>query len=626
MDERQRGALRFRVLGPVQAEAGGKPLCLGPLKQRLVLAVLLSQPNRPVSLDVLTETVWHGEPPRTARKNLHVYVSALRRVLTADAPGAPATAVRKSDREEGDGAVGDMETGPARLMHERGGYLLRVERTELDTLIFEDLTRRGREAAAAGELDAAAALLRRALDLWRGRAFADLRDAPVLRAQAERLEEHFLSGYEDWSEAELERGGGASAVAATIGELVERHPLRERLQAARMKALYQLGRQAEGLAGYDRYRQLLAREMGLTPSPALEAQYRALLAGGPGRPSAGPARTVLPTDAADFTGRSEQVGELTKTLGPGGRVALLVGPTGIGKTALAVRTAHLLRGRFPDGRILVAPRTAGGVPRSWQATLAELARLVRLSVQPGDDPARTLARWQAWIANRKVLLVLDDVPDETVARVLLPAEGESAALLTSRAQLAGLAPVRRVELPPYTMSEALELLGRIIGRRRLHSDLDAAREIVTAGGMLPLAVRASGLKLAVLRHLPLREYASRLADEEAVLDELAAGDIAVRPRLAHGWRDLSPSGRAALLRLGRLAPGRPFTLAQAAVALGRGEAAALRELEALIGAGVVTSPAGEVTVHHAVYALPWLIHLYAREGAAHRLDQGRTTA
>ncbi|MFJ9718490.1 BTAD domain-containing putative transcriptional regulator [Streptomyces sp. NPDC101213] len=625
MDERQRSALRFRVLGPVQAEAGGKPLRLGPLKQRLVLAVLLSQPNRPVSLDVLTETVWHGEPPRTARKNLHVYVSALRRVLTADAPGAPATGGRKGGGEEGDDAVGDMETGPVRLMHEHGGYLLRVERTELDALIFEDLTRQGREAAAAGELDAAAALLRQALDLWRGRAFADLHDVPLLRAQAERLEEHFLSGYEDWSEAELERGG-ASTVAATIGELVERHPLRERLQAARMKAFYLLGRQAEGLAGYDRYRQLLARELGLTPSPALEAQYHALLAGGPGRPSAGPARTVLPADAADFTGRSRQVSELTETLGPGGRVALLVGPTGIGKTALAVRIAHLLRGRFPDGRILVAPRTAGGAPRSWQATLAELARLVRLSDQPGDDPARTLVRWHAWLAGRKVLLILDDVPDETVARVLLPVEGESATLLTSRAQLAGLAPVRRVELPPYTMSEALELLGRIIGRRRLHGDLDAAREIVTAGGMLPLAVRASGLKLAVLRHLPLREYASRLADEEAVLDELAAGDIAVRPRLAHGWRDLSPSGRAALLRLGRLAPGRPFTLARAAVALGRDEAAALRELEALIGAGAVTSPAGEVTVDHAVYALPRLIHLYAREGTAYRLDQGRTTA
>jgi DNA-binding SARP family transcriptional activator len=626
MHQRQRSNLRFRVLGPVQAEADAGPLRLGPLKQRLVLAVLLSQPNRPVSLDVLTEAVWHGEPPRTARKNLHVYVSALRKILTTDEPGAPATVVRENGFQESRATVDAGEIGPARLVHERGGYLLRVERSELDALLFEDLTRQGRDAASAGELDAAAALLRRALDLWRGRAFADLRDAPVLWAQAERLEEHFLGVYEDWAEAELERGAGASAVAATIGELVERHPLRERLQAARMQALYLLGRQAEGLAGYDRYRQLLARELGLTPSPALEAQYRTLLAGGPGRTSAGPARTVLPADTADFTGRGDQVRELTGALGPGGRVALLVGPTGIGKTALAVRTAHLLRGRFPDGRILVTPRTADGAPRSWQATLAELARLVRLSDRPGDDPERTLARWHAWLADRKILLVLDDVPDETVARVLLPAEGRSAALLTSHAQLAGLAPVLRVEPPPYTVPEALELLGRIIGRRRVHSDPAAAREIVTAGGMLPLAVRAAGLKLAILRHLPLREYAGRLADEGAVLDELAAGDVAVRPRLARGWRDVSPSGRAALLRLGRLAPGRPFTLAQAAVALGLGEAAALRELEALIGAGVVTSPAGEVTAHHAVYALPRLIHLYAREGAAYRPGQGRITA
>ncbi|MEE1827995.1 BTAD domain-containing putative transcriptional regulator [Streptomyces sp. BE20] len=601
LDEQRRTTVRFSVLGPLQVEVAGRPVPLGPPKQRLVLAMLLCCPNRPVSLELLTEAVWQDEPPRTARKNLHVYVSALRRLLGDEA---------------GEGGDGDR----ARIVHDYGGYCLRTERSEYDVSRFQDLAQAGRTAAVAGELDAAAGLFRQALDLWQGDPFAGLRCSPMVRAEAARLEERCLGGYEDWAETELERGGAIAAVAEGVGELIERHPLRERLQAARMNTLHVLGRQAEALAAYDRYRQLLARELGLSPSPALERQYRRILAarrgGGRPGPAGGPARTVLPPDTADFTGRTEQVRELRELLVDGGRVAALVGPAGIGKTTLAVRIAHLLQADFPEGRMLVRSRTEDGSPRSWQEVLGDVARLAGMAEQPADDPCRTVARWHAWLADRRVLLILDDVPDETVARALLPADGVSAAVVTSRVHLAGLAPVHRVEPPPYSPDEALELLGRIIGPDRLRSDLAAAEEIVDATGMLPLAVRAGGLKLAVLRHLPLREYAARLADPDAVLDELAAGDVAVRPHLARCWRELTPSGRAALLRLARLPLARPFTLAEAAAALHCDESAALRELEALISAGMVTSPVDEVTAHRAVYAVPRLIHLYAREGAA----------
>ncbi|MFC8453643.1 BTAD domain-containing putative transcriptional regulator [Kitasatospora sp. NPDC057223] len=608
MDEQRRGALRFSVLGRLQVEVAGRPVPLGPLKQRLVLAMLLSRPNRPVSLNLLTEVVWQDEPPRTARKNLQVYVSALRKLLGDDAG-------------EGD---------RARIVHDCGGYRLRLERSELDVLHFQDLAQAGRVATTAGELDAAADLLRQALDLWQGEPFADLRSSPLVRAAAEQLEERRLGGYEDWAEAELERGGTASGVAETVGELVEQHPLRERLQAARMNALHLMGRQSEALAVYDRYRQLLARELGLAPSPALERQYRSILTAGRTRSAAGLARTVLPPDTADFTGRAEQGRELRELLGGGGRVVVLVGPPGIGKTTLAVRVAHLLQTEFPDGRLLVRLREADGSPRPWEDVLAELARLAGLADlvgpagRPGDDPYRSLARWHAWLAGRRVLLVLDDAPDEAVTRALLPADGASAAVVTSRARLAGLAPVHRIELPPYSPAEALELLGRIIGPHRLRSDLRAAEAIVAASGMLPLAVRASGLKLAVLRHLPLREFAARLADPWSVLDELAAGDVVVRPRLALCWRDLTPACRAALLRLGRLPLARPFTLAGAAVALGCDEGTALRELEALVNSGVVTLPAAEVSVHRAVYVLPLLVQLYAREVAVRMSGRPRS--
>ncbi|WP_107408866.1 AfsR/SARP family transcriptional regulator [Actinacidiphila guanduensis] len=702
---------RFGVLGPLRVEIGGRPVPLGPLKQQLVLATLLCHANRPVPVDVLTEAVWQDDPPRTARKNLQVYVSALRKLLgdegAAEGPDTPAGA-RVSDpsalpplplagraapsapataptAEEFPGAVAHPvapvvpfpaaasvppyspaaptgvpgrtaaralpvphltmapepptpyagpESAPyarpaqapsptaPRITRESGGYRLRVSPGELDAGRFQDLARSARARATRGEHAAAAEQLRQALELWRGRPLAGLLDSPVVRVEAERLEERCLAGYEDWAEAELAGGSDAAALAEAVADVAERHPLRERLQAARMSALQQAGRPAEALAVYDGHRRLLARELGLAPGPALEARYRTLLAGRATRPAA-PARTVLPPDTADFTGRVAQVGELAEAVRGGGRVAVLSGPAGIGKTALAVRVAHLLRAHFPDGRLLVRTREADGSARPHEAVLAELAALAGLDGHAGDDFRGTAARWRDWLAARRVLLILDDVPCEAVVRELLPAEGAGAALVTSRARLAGLAPVHRVDPPPYDVPEALDLLGRIIGTPRLRSDPAAAEAIVTAGGLLPLAVRASGLKLAMLRHLPLREYAARLADPHAVLDELAAGDVAVRPRLDRAWQDLPAPQRAALRRLSRLPLSRPFTLAQAAAALECEEAAALRQLEALILAGPVTSPPRETTATCTVYTQPHLIQLYAREAAA---PQGRTAA
>ncbi|GAA2132985.1 hypothetical protein GCM10009760_08630 [Kitasatospora kazusensis] len=592
----QSGPVRFSVLGPLSVEVAGRPLALGPFKQHVVLALLLCRANTTVSVDLLTEAVWQGEPPRTARKNLQVYMCALRRMLGG-------------------------EQGQERLAHRLGGYLLRVAPEELDLLRFEALARAGRAAAAAGELARAVGLLGQALDLWRGEPLPGLHGSEPLQAEAARLDARYLGAYEDWAEAQLELGN-PQTVAEGIGELVERHPLRERLQAARMTALHRSGRRTEALAAYDGLRQLLARELGLPPSPPLEALYRSILSEGPRRShpqGAGyPAvRTLLPPDVTDFTGRRAEVAELTAALSGGsGKPVLLVGPAGAGKTTLAGHVAHRLREEFPDGRLLVNLRAEDGGARGWTSVLAELLRMTGLTGRVPEAPGQAAAVWRGWLAERRVLLVLDDAPDESAARALLPGPGTSAAIVTSRTQLAGLAAGHRIEVPPFGAGEALDLLGGIIGRARLDSDPEAAVRIVAAGGMLPLAVRASALRLAVLRHLPLAEYAARLAGPDSVLDELAAGDVAVRPRLAAGWRDLTEPGRRALVRLARLPLDEPFTLHEAAEALGCGEGGALRELECLIDSGAVTSPEAEVTAHAALYAVPRLIQVYARELAA----------
>ncbi|MFG2426463.1 BTAD domain-containing putative transcriptional regulator [Streptomyces sp. NPDC048590] len=589
------GTVYFSLLGPLTAESGGVQLPLGPRKQRLVLATLLTRPNSPVPVEVLTDVVWPEGPPRTARKNLQVYMSAARALF---APG----------------------DGGDRLVHGCGGYRLRVEEGELDTLRFRTLTRAGRAAGERGDLRTAARLLREALDLWGERPpLHDLRDSAGVAEEAERLESRCLTVYEDWAEAEIETGRAGVAVDG-LRDLVERHPFRERLRAAWMNSLHQTGRQAEALAVYDDYRQLLARELGLEPSPAMAALYKAVLGRRPASGSVAPRGAAsgasLPADSRYFTGREDELARVLEvSADPEGATLIVSGPAGVGKSAVAVRAAHLLADRFPDGRVHVRARRDDGTARTAADMLDELGRVCGVPGRGRPDATEAENTWQDWLSERRVLIVLDDVADEGPVRGLLPRSGRSSVLLTARGQLAGLAGVHRVALGAPEEDEALELLEKLIGPGRALSDPASALRIVRACGSLPLAVVVSGMRLTVLRHLPLSEYAERLEDSPCALDELVAGDVSVRARLAAGWRDLSPEDRRALTRLSVLAGDGGFTLERATDVLGCPRRAALRSVESLIGTGAVTSPPGEVTAHAVRYEVPRLLGLYAVERA-----------
>jgi DNA-binding SARP family transcriptional activator len=250
----------FRILGPLEVSRSGRAVPLGGPRQRAVLALLLVEANRVVSMDRLAEDVWGGAPLAGWVTTLQTYVFHLRRTL-------------EPDRVRGD-AGGVLAT-------RRRGYLLRLEREQLDAALFEDGFTAGRAALEAGRYAEAAGTLRTALDLWRGPVLADLADYAFTRPEAARLEELRLAALEARIDADMALGRH-DGLTAELEQLTAEHPLRERLRGQLMLALYRCGRQAEALVAYRRAHDLLADELGVEPAEPLQRLQASVLAHDPG--------------------------------------------------------------------------------------------------------------------------------------------------------------------------------------------------------------------------------------------------------------------------------------------------------------------------------------------------------
>ncbi|MGY5120789.1 BTAD domain-containing putative transcriptional regulator [Streptomyces sp. 900105755] len=583
-------ALRFSVLGPVRAWRAGEPLNTGSPQQRALLAALLLREGRTATAAELIDALWGPEPPSQALAAVRTYASRLRKILD-----------------------------PGVLVSESGGYAVRgLGEGVLDLAVAQDLAAEAEKAKGAGDLHQAREVLARALAQWDGEPLAGV-PGPYAEAQRARLEEWRLQLLESRLDMDLEQGCHAEAVSE-LTALTAAHPLRERLRELLMLALYRSGRQAEALAVYADTRRLLAEELGVDPRSGLrDLQQRILQAdpalAEPSSPAPDPLPASvrpaqLPATVPDFTGRSAFVTELSEVLASAeGRVmavSALAGIGGVGKTTLAVHVAHQARSAFPDGQLYVDLQGAG--PRAAEPETV-LGSFLRALGTPDSSVPDSLddraALYRSVLDGRRVLVLLDNAKDAAQVRPLLPGTEGCAALVTSRVRMVDLAGAHLVDLDVMSPDEALQLFTKIVGAERVAAEREAALDVVAACGFLPLAIRIAASRLAARRTWTVSVLAAKLADERRRLDELQAGDLAVKATFELGYGQLEPSQARAFRLLG-LADGPDISLAAAAAVLGLPAEATEDLLEALVDTSLLESAApGRYRFHD-------LVRLYAR--------------
>ncbi|WP_214327421.1 AfsR/SARP family transcriptional regulator [Nonomuraea sediminis] len=524
--------MEFRVLGPVEVHVDGRAVPVPGPRRRALLAALLLSPNRLVTVDRLVDAIWGEEPPASAAPNLRQHVTALRRALGS-----------QSSRISGQ---------PGR------GYRIEVRPGELDLDVFTDLVARG--------------LPGQALAVWRGEPLQDLPPHPVFTSAAARLGERRLAVLEDWFEARLAAGEHDELLPELRAQVVE-HPLRERAWALLIRALHQAGRQGDALAAYAQARGVLADELGVDPGPELQELHARVLSG----PEVTWVPRQLPPAAGHFTGRDAALASLDRLAGEGSAVVIAVidGGGGVGKTTLAVHWAHRAQARFPDGQLYVDLR---GFDATWPVLApADAVRgfLETLGVPAERIPATLEARtalYRSLLADRRVLVVLDNARDAEQVRPLLPGSPGCMALVTSRNRLPGLVAAQGahpLSLDLLSVDESRELLARRLGRARVQAEPDAVEEIIARCARLPLALAVIAARAAGRPGFPLAALAAELRETAGLLDAFDGEDVATQVRAVLSWSYRALGEDAArLFRLFAVHPGPDLGLTAAACLAG----------------------------------------------------------
>ncbi|WP_188189098.1 AfsR/SARP family transcriptional regulator [Nonomuraea sp. SYSU D8015] len=601
------GGLRFAVLGPVRAWRDGRELDLGTPLQRSILGMLLLREGRAVTPNEMIDAVWGEDAPPRALGALRTYVSRLRTVLEPDRPA---------------------RSRPELLTSIGRGYALRLPDGALDLTRFERGIAEAESARKSGRLREAAEGMRAALALFEGEPLAGT-VGPYAEHQRDRLIERRLSVVETLMDVDLELGNHAKIVSELIA-LTADHPLRERLRAQLMLALYRCGRQGDALNVFTETREALIDELGIEPGPELSALHQRILAADPTLTAAEvpqedepadedeqpqapelPKPAQLPAAVNDFTGRKELAARLRTLLsaqssGEGVPVAAISGIGGVGKTTLAVHVAHQLDEVFPDGQLYADLRGYTDETTAPESALGGFLRALGIptDVIP-DGLAERSALYRSILAERRILVLLDNARDAQQVSPLLPGSPGCAAIVTSRVKLADLPSARLIDLDVMEPGEALSLFAAVAGPERVAAEHGAAMDVVAACGFLPLAVRIVAARLAARPSWTVASLVPRLADEQRRLDEMRVGNLAVEATFALGYGQLTPA-QARAFRLLSLPNGPNICSGAAAAVLSLSTFEAEEVLESLVDASLLEAPApGRYRFHD-------LLKLFAR--------------
>ncbi|MCK8437808.1 tetratricopeptide repeat protein [Streptomyces sp. D2-8] len=527
--------MRFGLLGPpvlfydVQGGGRGEARAIAGPKSRVLLAALLLDAGRAVSVESLKDALWGGAPPVSAQASLHNHITRLRRLLD----------------------------DPERLRTVPSGYVLRIDEGELDVHVFDAHVAEARAAHTGRDRERVVRACTAALALWRGAPLAGLPPEVGGYAFAQRLCEARLLLLEWRHEAELALGGPRlHELVPELAALTGEYPLREVFHRQLMLALHRTGRQAEALAVHRELRTRLVGRLGIEPGPGVREAHVEVLRGAagdggsgepgePGRPIVPPAQ--LPPPSTHFIGRAAVRDALHRTLTAPDPypTAVISGMAGVGKSALALHVAHQLEERFPDGQLHLDLHgaTPGMTPLTPGQALTTLLR--DLGTEPcriPEQPDAAAALLRSLLAPTRTLLVLDDAASAAQVRPLLPGGAGCGVIVTSRSPLTALDGAVRFPLAPLSDEESAELLRRASGRDGLDGT-DAARLLVELTGRLPLALRVVAARLAARRALSADALAGQLAVEDGRLHHLEYDDLSVRRSLAVAHDALAASER-----------------------------------------------------------------------------------
>ncbi|MCG5214817.1 AfsR/SARP family transcriptional regulator [Streptosporangium sp. KLBMP 9127] len=521
--------LEVRVLGPVELLAEGCPVPLAG-RPAAVLALLALEAGRLLSVSRLIDEIWGSDPPATARVQIAIHVSTLRKVC-----------------------------GQAEVIETVGSaYRLRSSAIRLDADEAVRMVPGARQAQDAHQY-------RQAFQLWRGPVLAGL-PGPRLEAARQRLEDLRLTILEEWA-AVRSTAAEREQMINRLSAAVPDHPLRETLRARLMELHWHSGRPADALAIYREGRRALVDELGMEPGRQLrDLHERILREDAPPADPPWPAREAapsgrpsqLPPSIPAFAGRKTEQDVLDGLLATSTghlRLAVVSGIAGVGKTTLAVRWAHRVADRFPDGQ-LFADLHGYDQHAAPAAAHEVLDRFLRALGVPGQQiPADTEARaglFRSTLQDRRVLILLDNAASSLQVRPLLPGTPGCCVIVTARRRLEGLVTAHgaaSVSVEALGTEESTDLLTQVLGAERVFQEREEAGRLIQFCEGLPLALRIAAARLATRPTTSLREVVTRLADEHRRLDQLTGEGMCVRDSIRLSYQDLPAQTASAFRRL-----------------------------------------------------------------------------